>query len=373
MKILCWTEAFLPSIGGVELFCAALMKDQRDKGHEIQIMTAHREPGLSDRDSYQGIPVLRLPLYEAMAAKDVIKIMQLRSLVAREIIAFSPDLIHLNLLGPGVFLFLDENVKKIPMVVSVHGELKTLRRGGDESVFGKILKNAKWITACSQDILNQITSLSHRIKPKSSVIYYGVEKPRIAPTRLPFNPPRIATLGRLVRDKGIDIAINMFALLLPQYPGLELMIGGDGPERGALEEQVQRLGLQRHVVFAGWVEPAIVSDFINRATLLLMPSRIEGLGIVTIEAAWMKRPVVSTLAAGLGEAVLDGITGFNVPKADANELAAKVAILLQNPSLAEKMGEAGRHRAERQFGWDRCLTDYANLFKTIIAGESNGS
>jgi colanic acid/amylovoran biosynthesis glycosyltransferase len=246
--------------------------------------------------------------------------------------------------------------------------LKTLRLGGDESALGKILDDAKWITACSKDILSQTISLSHRVKTKSSVIYYGVEKPRIAPAPLPFDPPKIATLGRLVTDKGIDIAISMFALLLPQHPALELMIGGDGPERQALEGQVKMLGLQKHVTFWGWVEPAAVPDFLNRSTLLLMPSRIEGLGIVTLQAAWMKRPVVSTLSAGLGEAILDGITGFTVTKADPNELAAKVLRLLQNPSMAVKMGEAGRQRAERKFGWNRCLTDFENLFTTIITG-----
>jgi type III pantothenate kinase len=372
MKILCWTETFLPSIGGVELFCASLVKGLQDKGHQIQVMTSHRESGLSGHDSYQKIPVLRLPLYEAMASNDVLRIMKMRTLVERELNAFSPDLIHLNLLGPGAFLFLGKTAEKTPKVVSLHGELKTLRLGGSQSAFGRILDSARWITACSQDVLDQAVALSRRIKTKSSVIYYGVEKPRIVPAPLPFDPPRIATLGRLVKEKGIDIAIDMFALLLPQHPTLELMIGGDGPERRSLEAQVEMLGLQRSVLFAGWVEPSAVPAFLNRSTLLLMPSRVEGLGIVTLEAAWMKRPVVSTLSAGLGEAVLDGITGFNAPKSDPTELAARVQRILQNPSLAEKMGEAGRQRAESRFGWDRCLADFEKLFTTIITEQSYG-
>jgi glycogen synthase len=370
MKILCWSEVFWPLIGGVQMFCATLVKDLQEKGHQIKVITSHWNAYLSDHDTYHGVPILRLPLYEAMEFKDVMRIMQLRSVVEKEISAFSPDIIHLNLLGPGAFLLLGDNARKVPMVVSLHGELKTLHLGGNDTIFGKILDNAKWITACSHDVLNQAASLVPQIKIKSSVIYYGVERPGIVPSPLPFDPPRIATLGRLVPEKGIDLAIDLLATLLPRHPTLELMIGGDGPQRQALEKQVQRLGLQQHVTFAGWVEPSDVPEFLNRSTIFLMPSRIEGLGIVTLEAAWMCRPVVSTLAAGLGEAVLDGVTGFTVSKADINELINKVQQLLQNPSMATKMGKAGRQRAENQFDWKRCLADFENLFTTISKEEN---
>ena len=93
-----------------------------------------------------------------------------------------------------------------------------------------------------------------------------------------------------------------------------------------------------------------------------MPSRREGLPLVSIQAAQMARPVVAARVGGLPEVVVDGETGLLIDPEDSAALAQAIAFLLDHPDRATQMGQAARQRAELFFGWTRYLDSVEELY-----------
>jgi glycosyltransferase involved in cell wall biosynthesis len=168
--------------------------------------------------------------------------------------------------------------------------------------------------------------------------------------------------------KGFDVALAALARLLPRFPDLVLSIAGDGPERAALEAQAARAGVGENVVFLGWQSPQELASRMRAASVVLVPSRADGtayteaLTLVALEAAAVGRAVVASRVGGLGEAIVDGVTGLLVAPDDDEALARATATLLADPARAAAMGCAGHARALRELGWDATLASFQELF-----------
>jgi glycogen synthase len=178
----------------------------------------------------------------------------------------------------------------------------------------------------------------------------------------------VLCLGRLVPDKGFDLALAAFAAIADRFPQLRLIIAGDGPARLSLEKQAAALGIAGWVDFLGWVPPEKVAELINLATIVVMPSHREGLPTVALEAALMARPVVGTRVGGFPEVVLHQKTGWLVPPGDENALAEALLLLLNEPRSAVEMGEAARIRAQEIFSFERYIDAYENLYCRLVTG-----
>ena len=136
----------------------------------------------------------------------------------------------------------------------------------------------------------------------------------------PFTAPqgrRLLAIGRIILEKGFDLAIDAMPHILAHVPDAELVIAGDGPERADLQAKVCALGLTRHLSLPGWTPPEAVLREMCGAMAVLVPSRWnEPFGLVALEAAWAGRPVIALNRGGLPEIVRDGETGFLVPGED---------------------------------------------------------
>jgi glycosyltransferase involved in cell wall biosynthesis len=143
------------------------------------------------------------------------------------------------------------------------------------------------------------------------------------------------------------------------------MIAGDGPERAGLERQAAGLGLGHRVTFRGWVSPDVVPRLINTATIVLVPSRWEGLPGVVIQTGQMARPVVGTCIWGLPEIVVHGQTGLLTAPEDSAGMADAVGALLDHAGEATRMGEAARRQVADLFGWERHVDAYDALYRSL--------
>jgi glycogen(starch) synthase len=158
-----------------------------------------------------------------------------------------------------------------------------------------------------------------------------------------------------------------FASLVDRFPQARLLIAGDGPARGDLERQAAQLSLSDAVEFTGWVNPEKVLEFINTATVIIVPSRWrEPFGLVALQAAQMARPVVATRIGGLQEVVVHHQTGVLVEKEDSAALSEAIAFLLEHPDVAIRMGQTARNRAQKVFGWERMVDAYDALYQKLI-------
>jgi glycosyltransferase involved in cell wall biosynthesis len=168
--------------------------------------------------------------------------------------------------------------------------------------------------------------------------------------------PVVLTVARLYPWKNIDVLIR----LVPRFPdGTQLVIVGDGPQRAALEQLVDELGLRARVHFAGSVPHDTVQLYLRAADVFVLNTRYEGLSHTILEAMFAGVPVVASRVGGNPETIEHGRTGLLVELNDGDAIVEAVRRLLADPALGERLTAAARQEVAR-FSWE-------NLVATTIA------
>jgi glycogen(starch) synthase len=354
----------------VQLFAAKLLPALRERGHEIVVVTAQCGADPSTEARYKGLAIHRFPFRDVNAYTNIGRLMEIRQQVAQLKRAFEPELVHMNYAADlGNFFHLTTaGSHPAPLLVTLHG-MSTQQNSLVEHALGA----ADWVVGCSKIVLAQGRQFVPDISFRSSVIYNGVECPALPPRPFPTDAPRVLCVGRLSAEKGVDVAIAGFASIVERFPQARLIIAGDGPLKADLEQQALELKIRDFVDFVGWVIPEMIPSLINTATLVVMPSRSEGLPLVALEAALMARPIVATRVGGLPEVVLHQENGLLVEPEDHNALAEAMAMLLDQPETARSMGEAARCRVQTVFSWDRHVNAYDALYRQLVANGRRGS
>lgn len=171
--------------------------------------------------------------------------------------------------------------------------------------------------------------------------------------------PLLLGLGRLHAEKGFDVLLRA----MPVLPGATLLLAGDGPARAELTRLASALGVAERVVFAGWRRD--VGALLAAADALVVPSRVEPLGNVIIEAWSAGCPVVAAAVEGPSELIEDGTDGMLVPREDAAGLAAALGAVLAEPARALAMAAAGRRRYEAEFTEARVLALWRDFLGSV--------
>jgi glycosyltransferase involved in cell wall biosynthesis len=362
MRVLFWSAAFWPRIGGVQQFGGRLLRALQHRGHEFVVVAEQYAPDLPLEDDFNGIRVVRLGL-SWRRPRGVEPVAETRRRVIELKRSFRPELVHTNAVSDSDFFHhTTARVSPSPWLVTLHGQWPVARR----SLVRRTLLSATWVTGCSEAILERGRQLAPEIRGRSSVIYNALEEPPVSPNPLVFDPPRLLYLGRLSPEKRVDLVLEAVATLLSDHPSVQLTVAGDGPERERLERQTAQLGLGNHVEFRGWVAQSDVPALIDSATLVLLASEQEAFGLTALEAAFMARPVVAPYCGGLPEIIEHGRTGILVHEPDATTLAEVVDWLLRHPESAARMGRAARIRARTVFNWEDCLDAYEALYDKLL-------
>ena len=345
----------------MEVLTARLLPSLRLRGHEFLVVAPKNYTDLPDQERYQGIPIQRLE-FETADPGGIDHVVQIRQNVIKLKQTFAPDLIHINGVGATDFFHLTTaRAHKAPVIVTLHNPWSSQA----DMIVAQTLRGADWVVGVSAAILDRARRLTPEISDRCSFIYNGVPPPLPSPKPLPLVHPRLLCLGRLAPDKGIDVAITAFSLLIDRFPQARLTIAGDGPLRSDLEQHAIRQGIGHAVDFVGWVVPERVPSFINEYTMVLMPSRQEPFGLVALEAALMARPVVATRVGGLPEIVVHKETGLLVESEDSRSLAEAAALLLSKPQSAVQFGQAAQRRAHDVFSWEQHVAAYDALYRKI--------
>jgi glycogen(starch) synthase len=369
MRILFWTDWFLPSIGGVEVFSARLLPALARRGHRITVVAGHHRAGLPDETDFLGVTIRRFRFHQVLAANDIGRLAETIGCVARLKQAVAPEVIHLNTLGPSVLFQLQSSTRRsAPVLLTLHSPLAAELVGAD-TLYGRALRSARWVNCNSRALRVDLCRHLPEMERRSSVVYYGMEPPALPPVPRPTRDPVVLGYGRLVADKGFDLAVHAFAAVQRQFPSARLVLAGEGAARPDLERLAAECGLANAVRFVGAVAPEDVPALINTSSLVVVPSRWdEPFGLVALEAALMARPVIAARAGGLVEVVEDGVTGLLVDKESPGQLAEAVIRLLRDPIAADRMGAAGRDLARELFGWERCVDEYEQLYQWTLSG-----
>jgi glycosyltransferase involved in cell wall biosynthesis len=176
--------------------------------------------------------------------------------------------------------------------------------------------------------------------------------------------------GRLAEQKRVDDLLKALDLLQHVQPDLRTLIAGDGPLRAQLEETTRLYHLDERVRFLGHRDD--VPRLLAAADLVVLPSAYEGLPNLVLEAMRFRKPVVATAAPGTTEVVVDGQTGVLVPVGNPQLLARAIRDVVRDRELAQRLGQAGRARADASFRADAMIDQFAALYEQLARAKGLG-
>lgn len=179
------------------------------------------------------------------------------------------------------------------------------------------------------------------------------------------SPLRIVSLGRLHENKDFGLLIRAFAQLRRSGFDVQLTIGGEGPQLGALQALAAREGVADRVGFPGWIGDR--TAFFAQADLFVLSSKVEPFGIVVIEAMAHGVPVVATRTAGPLDIVSPGETGMLVACESVEEMGAALRDLLGDPDQAKRLGAQGRASVLERWSFDVVAARMAQAVACLTA------
>jgi len=216
-------------------------------------------------------------------------------------------------------------------------------------------------------------------RTKITVVNEGVDVERIArmpgasvhaELYLPTGAPVVGNVAALVPHKGQQHLIDAAVLVVKQVPDVRFVILGEGELREKLEKQIKDAHLERHVFLAGFRPDALelTKDF----DIFAMSSVSEGMCTALVDAMAASKPAVATAAGGIPEVMVDGETGFLVAPRDHEAMAARLVLLLKDPALRARMGEAALARARERFTVERMVAGTAAVYKRLVDAQAPG-
>ncbi|WP_422927895.1 glycosyltransferase [Singulisphaera sp. PoT] len=203
-----------------------------------------------------------------------------------------------------------------------------------------------------------------------------VEPPAVDPAEVrrefgfPEGCPLLLFAGRLAPQKGVADLLSALDLLQHVRPDLRTIIVGDGPLREQLESTARAFRLGEAVRFLGHRED--VPRLLAASDILVLPSLYEGLPNVVLEAMQFGKPVIATAAPGTTEVVVHDETGILVPLSDHPSLARAIRKLVEDPTLAQRLGAAGRARVDAEFRLDSMINQFAGLYERLARAKGIG-
>jgi len=171
-------------------------------------------------------------------------------------------------------------------------------------------------------------------------------------------------VGSFVKEKNHGFLLDIFAEYLKEDQANELWLIGDGKLRTELEEQAKNLGIQQNVKFLGYQKNAV--EYIKAADIMLVPSKIEGLPGVILEALSCGVPVIASNVGGIPEVVHNEENGYVIKEFDRAEYISKIKKVLNDEALREKMSKNAKKLIKEKFLMSQIAKHFETLCKEIL-------
>lgn len=261
-------------------------------------------------------------------------------------------------------------------IVSFHGsDIKIMEESSYyASIMGWILKRADAITVPCNALGDQIKNIFPNINFKIHCIYNGIDQNKwlygqnnsnILPEILRDNP-FVLHVGSFQHVKGQDILIRAFRILHDRYPGMYLLLtGGDGSVLENVKKGILDFGLLESAFILTNVNHDDIPYLMEKASLIVLPSRSEGFPLVLLEAGMSNRAVIASRVGGIPELIRDGETGLLVPPEDHLQLAAAMIRIVENDVLRKHLADGLFNEVSTGFSWKKTAEEYAKISTTM--------
>lgn len=281
---------------------------------------------------------------------------------------FDIDVIHVNSGGPCQWVVPVARLIRVPVVAHLHA------RYGLRERCSLGLHQVSLAVGVSAAVVQGLLDDGMPIE-RTQVIHNGVDAQRIKSgmaidcrDEFSINPDEllIATVGSLIRRKGIDLLIDSVSELVIGGTKLKLLVIGDGVDGDELQQKSVLLGVQRHVIFLG--ERADVGALLaGGVDVFVSGAREEVFGLVLAEAGMAGLPVIAPRVGGVAEVVEDGCTGLLVDSESSLELSKAIKRLANSKALRLQMGALGRRRVKQCFSIERYVTEFQLCYEILLS------
>ena len=363
--VLLMPSAFAPHVGGVEELTLRLAQELPRQGRPTLVLTNRWPRHLPSHDEIEGVVVLRHPMrlrtHQIRTWPRYLVSRLLEPALVKRLRGRHVGLVHVQCVSTQADLArrLAKRLK-VPLVVTMQGELTMDATGVYETramtrAWRRLLDAADAVSGCSQYVLDEARSQHPELLSSSVAIANGVHANVTPHARSSL--PYVFAVGRLVPQKGFDVLLRALAQTrLPHH----LLLAGDGPERPALEQLCQELGLSARVTLLGRQSHDQVLERCAAAAAFVLPSRHEPQGIVVLEAMAVGTPVLAAAVGGVPETVRHGVNGYLFPNGDETALAALIDKVLG--AEPDQTTAAGLRVAEA-YGWPHVTARYLRLYE----------
>lgn len=177
-------------------------------------------------------------------------------------------------------------------------------------------------------------------------------------------PTTVTFVGRLEQWKGAHSFIEIARRVHQQVPEAVFQLAGEGPLKERLVAESR--DLNGNIRFLGEISHDRIAELLRETSVLVLPSFIEGLPTVCLEALACGIPVVASDTGGTSEVIREGQTGYLCPSSDLDAFADRVVRLLRDPELRARLGRNGRALVECQYSWTRVVEMTERLYERLV-------
>lgn len=383
MRIAIFTNAYKPAISGVVTSIALFREGLAERGHEAHIFAPSYE-GYEDEEAY----IFRFPALDLSRQINAALVWPFRNLIEPALRGVKPALIHSqHPLWMGDFAAGFARDLGIPLVFTFHSQYEKyaqvysplapqLAERITEQLIGRYLKGCAHLIVPTESVREHVLA-NYDVEAGVSVVPTPVDLERFRPHRpqllrrelLRGGDHLLLYIGRMAKEKGLDMLLQTFAQIEAKVPGTRLALVGTGPYLDALRELAAELGLEGSAFFVGPVAHEKTVDYYAAADLFLFSSASETQGVVLIEAMASGTPIVALEAPGSRDVLSEG--GGVLVRGGARDLAETTIALLKQPGRRAELGEQGRESAERfsvSNATDQLLEAYAAALEHAPGG-----
>ncbi len=387
MRIAYFTDTFLPQVNGVATALANQATELGARGHSVLIFTPKLDDIKRQKFTAKNVAVVHVPTVPALLYPEFKLGVFGLPRVVRHLVRFKPDIIHLHTpLTVGMDAVMAARFFKKPLVGTVHVYFA-------ESGYLRWLKYklaVKLVDKAVQHFLNFMFSQCDLILAPSKMLVdelgkKGLSKPiGYLPNGVTLKQPKIISqkerdtikkkyglkekvvlhFGRLSHEKNVDVLIRSFRTLAKNHSNVSMLVIGDGPTKDSLVKLAKRLGLQKQIIFTGFIEhqKLISSGLLGIADVFATASTMENNPMVVLEAMMYGLPIIGVRQAGLIELV--STNGYLVKPGDIKDLAEKTEKVLFDKTLAEKMSVQSLKSIEPYFV-DKVVDKLLGLYQKL--------
>jgi L-malate glycosyltransferase len=366
-----------PTFGGSGVVATELGKGLAKNGHQVHFIT-YTQPARLDffnenifyhEVNIASYPLFQYPPYESALAGKMVDVVKYEKL----------DLLHVHYAIPhATSAFLAKQILKchgitIPVITTLHGTDITIV-GKDASLAPVVtfsINESDGVTTVSED-LRKDTYEAFDVKKAIEVIPNFVDLDRFKKQRkdhfkriiCPNDEKLLVHTSNFRKVKRIEDIIKIFAKLKTQIPS-KLLLVGDGPERGPMEQLSRDLNLGEDVRFVGKLDA--IEEVLSVADLFLMPSEKESFGLAALEAMACEVPVISSNTGGLPELNIQGVTGFLSNVGDVDNMVKNAIYILQDENLPTF--KANALARAKEFDITNIVPMYERYYEKVLRGE----